>query len=194
MRYKVGDKVRVRKDLSCGKDYGGMKVHYYMERWSDRFITIKEVFDDKYAIEEDDYDWNDAMLEPVEEPKFKVGDRVRYLGSNIKLKNKFGTIHGFRFNEVIIVFEDVVDGCMWTFKDVGELELVKHIEEPITIDGYDIETLRRIARVLKDTDLSPLTISYYLKNDEESYHRGYYEGITAFKKAIDETLTEIKKL
>ena len=77
MRYKVGDKVRVRKDLKCG-------VHYKMEdgKFSDSFTPFMEKFrgkivtivsdSAKYMIDGDCHMWTDEMFEPVNDQKIVI--------------------------------------------------------------------------------------------------------------------------
>lgn len=70
MKYKVGDKVRIREDLVMGGDYGGSVAVDDMIDLCGSVVTIERVgaaFG--YYIEEDpdDYCWTDEMFEPVEE-------------------------------------------------------------------------------------------------------------------------------
>lgn len=69
MKYKVGDKVRVRKDLVVGEQYGGETVADDMVDMRGMVVTIEEVDGSGYGIKEglDDYNWTDEMFEPVEE-------------------------------------------------------------------------------------------------------------------------------
>ena len=79
MKYKVGDKVRVKQTLNSGQNYGGALANDAMASKSGEFVTIEEVLDNGYHIKEDIWYWTDEMLEPVstDKPKFKVGDRVK---------------------------------------------------------------------------------------------------------------------
>lgn len=70
MKYKVGDKVRVRENLPLY-----MKAHCVSTfspetlKYNGMIVTVSEVKKDQYKIEEDKgfYDWYEDMLEPVEE-------------------------------------------------------------------------------------------------------------------------------
>lgn len=67
MKYKVGDKVKVRSDLVVGKSYGEHTFVHDMIKFSGKIVTIESVWKQGYRIEEDTYWWTDEMLEPVEE-------------------------------------------------------------------------------------------------------------------------------
>lgn len=67
MKYKVGDKVRVRKDLVGGEYYGEVLARDNMSRICGETVTIDTVYDGFYRIVEYGYCWTDEMFEPVEE-------------------------------------------------------------------------------------------------------------------------------
>ena len=67
MKYKVGDKVKVRSDLRVGKSYGEHAFVHDMFKFRGKIVTIESVWKQGYRIEEDTYWWTDEMLEPVEE-------------------------------------------------------------------------------------------------------------------------------
>lgn len=64
-KYKVGDKVKVRKDLEVGVTYGADRFVREMSDLRGKIITIKEVnlYDSEYRIEEFRYWWTDEMFE-----------------------------------------------------------------------------------------------------------------------------------
>jgi hypothetical protein len=79
MKYKVGDKVRVRDDLVIDKLYGnGYRFISQMARYKGQIVTISRVGHDFYKIKDDIYycSWVDEMFED-KETKYKVGDKVR---------------------------------------------------------------------------------------------------------------------
>lgn len=65
MKFKVGDKVRVREDLENDKMYGNYEFIKAMAYLKGEIITIKEILKSGYRIEEDYYMWTDEMLEEV---------------------------------------------------------------------------------------------------------------------------------
>lgn len=69
MRYKVGDKVKVRSDLKENIRYGGQIFARGMAVHCGKNVEISKVHDDAYCIKESDREWfwTDEMFEPVEE-------------------------------------------------------------------------------------------------------------------------------
>ena len=70
MKYRVGDKVRVREDLPINKGYGESYVNDLMAVFFGKTVTIHEVCEDinRYKIKEDygGWYWIDEMFEPLE--------------------------------------------------------------------------------------------------------------------------------
>lgn len=80
MKYKVGDKVRVKENLPLY-----MKAHCVSTfspetlKYNGMIVTVSEVKKDQYKIEEDNgfYDWYEDMLEPVEEMSAEEAIRIQ---------------------------------------------------------------------------------------------------------------------
>jgi hypothetical protein len=74
MKYKVGDKVRVRTDLVHGEKYDG--IRFYMDDWKGKVVTISFANNDNncYGIAEDTerWTWSAGMFEDV--PENNVGE------------------------------------------------------------------------------------------------------------------------
>lgn len=67
MKFKVGDKVRVREDLMISKSYdGGWIFVERMAKYRGEVVTISRVRGSGYHIEEDggDCGWGEDMFEP----------------------------------------------------------------------------------------------------------------------------------
>lgn len=74
MKYKVGDKVRIREDLVVGKEYGDCYARASMVEMGGSVVTIENInqISSKgfaYSIEEDPFcfSWTDEMFDPVDE-------------------------------------------------------------------------------------------------------------------------------
>ena len=76
MKYKVGDKVKVRSDLRVGKSYGEHAFVHDMFKFMGKIVTIESVWEQGYRIEEDAYWWTDEMLEPVEEMSAEEATKI----------------------------------------------------------------------------------------------------------------------
>lgn len=69
MKYKIGDKVKVRNDLKVQR-YGDKTFVERMEKYKGKLVTISEEFPGFYHIKEDkneNWDWTEQMFEPVVE-------------------------------------------------------------------------------------------------------------------------------
>lgn len=67
MKYKVGDKVKVRSDLKCEEYYDGVPFTSEMNRFKGMEFTIARVnYGEYYEVLETPYNFTDEMLEPVE--------------------------------------------------------------------------------------------------------------------------------
>lgn len=86
MKFKIGYKVRVRENLKIGTTYGEWAFCLGMEICKGKIVTIREVFESGYLIEEYSHIFTDEMLEEIKEEekivKFNVEDKVLVKGGN----------------------------------------------------------------------------------------------------------------
>ena len=78
MKYKVGDKVRVRKDLVIDSCYGREDFVGEMKSFIGKVVTISKVIDEEYMILEDngDYAWTEEMFEGLANEAPSITKRI----------------------------------------------------------------------------------------------------------------------
>ena len=87
MEYKIGDKVRVRKDLIPGNKYGNVLYVSSMDKFKDEECTITNMDDTAYQINNCGYWWTDEMLKPIYIKEVNNMDRLgiyQYILSNLE--------------------------------------------------------------------------------------------------------------
>ena len=105
MKYKVGDKVRVRKDLEPGNFYGKDYYISSMDKFKGEKCVITGIWDQSYQINNFGYWWSEEMFESVDDEKVleyaleKLGmtkeeledeeEDIRFIDNNFKEKNRF---------------------------------------------------------------------------------------------------------
>lgn len=82
MKYKVGDKVIVRSDLKNDVSYGSQCTVEEMMDYKGNVVTISEVGQTCYQIEEDEegWSWTDEMFEGLVEEELTAEEATRILG------------------------------------------------------------------------------------------------------------------
>ena len=82
MKYKVGDKVTIKKDLNADTHYTDRCwVVKEMEKLAGETVTIDHIYDGYaiYGVEENEWDWVDEMFEepkPVKPKRLKLHETV----------------------------------------------------------------------------------------------------------------------
>lgn len=139
MRYKVGDKVRVRQDLAVGENYGGYFFSRGMEEFKGKILTIENVVCDCYFIEEDKfgfkYSWTGEMLEPVITNWDKVKEELN-LEDFIKRSGICSAIHRVRK-------ENNCNG--WSCEECREW-LKQPYQEPSILNDTEKEYLKTVIK------------------------------------------------
>ena len=67
MKYKVGDRVRVRKDLKPGNFYGRAYYSSDMNKFKAMECVVTNIYDGTYNINDSECGFTDEMLEPVDD-------------------------------------------------------------------------------------------------------------------------------
>ena len=67
MKYKIGDKVRVKKDLEPGNFYGRAYYSSDMNKFKAMECVVTNIYDGTYNINDSEYGFSAEMLEPVDD-------------------------------------------------------------------------------------------------------------------------------
>ena len=67
MKYKVGDRVRVRKDLKPGNFYGKDYYISSMDKFKGEECIITDIWDQSYQINNFGYWWSEEMFESIDD-------------------------------------------------------------------------------------------------------------------------------
>jgi hypothetical protein len=75
MKFKAGDKVRIREDLKVDKMYGGLNINKQKAEFLGQIATVTHAWKFEYALDADGgkWSWNDEMLESAETPQAPFG-------------------------------------------------------------------------------------------------------------------------
>ena len=81
MKFKIGDKVRVRMGLEVEGDYSDLLFAEGMKKFEGKIFTISDI-DSYYHFDDDGrhWSWNDEMLEEV-----GSGKKKRYKKAKVRL-------------------------------------------------------------------------------------------------------------
>lgn len=139
MKFKVGDRVRIRTDLKICEKYGSQYFVRNMNQHKGEIAIITRVFDDYYFINLDSFNWTDEMLKP-----FDADLTISQLQSEIdKLSNKVQKEYSN-----VISNRDKVNYLKEQLKQLKE-ESKKEKNKPI-IDDEEKEYLSVVIRPFKD--------------------------------------------
>lgn len=78
-KFKIGDKVRIRKDLKSGESYGGVRLLDGMADQLGKICTIDAVMSHGYCVEENVFYWSFEMVEPIDKDKLIFRDNATIL-------------------------------------------------------------------------------------------------------------------
>ena len=107
--FKVGDKVKIRKDLEEGKVYGGVDFIYPMYAFLGKEGTITDIDDDgdfSLDIDDEDFYWSIEMFEPKTDSKTLSDDKIMDI-DNI-LQEAVSESEVLRLSKAVIEYENIV--------------------------------------------------------------------------------------
>lgn len=151
MKYKVGDKVRIKKELKEGSSYDGIFVNKEMEKMAGKIVTIETTCEDKtYRIKENNNAWwQEKMFEEITKPtKKELFDMP--IGTKIKVKENDYTFH---------IFIKIEDGYFVNIKDSGDILEEDDIEDDLSFDYWYYEKIIEVQ--------APTYSTAYIENEED---------------------------
>lgn len=142
MKYKIGDKVRIRKDLSIGCEYDGVNFAPTMARFRGKIVTIAGTLCGGYEIQEDgrQHFWTDKMI------KCKA-ERVIFKGNKTTLKTENG--------------KEIISKCRENDKFEKEKGVLMCIAKKAGYEYQDIKNLVENSKTEKET----ITLTEFLTSD-----------------------------
>lgn len=147
MKYKVGDKVKIRTDLRTDTKYGTTQVVDEMCTLCGQVVTIKEIYakDQSYFIEEDNgWFWTDEMFESLIKTTKQLGKIIFAEYGILKDYSKqIGLQLGFSI------------GCKMV-EDGGKYTVFIDYENDENIDQKSIiaDSVRNVHQILKDAKVN----------------------------------------
>lgn len=153
MKYKVGDKVRVRKDLKEWEQYGRLTFTESMGKLRGNNVTIKEVLSNDYHIVEDnsEYFWTDEMLEGnkiIKKSDLQNGDIVTYRDGRKRIVNikRNGLAIIRNFDDVWLSLDNYEEDLFNYNDKEGDLDVVK-VYRPETEETFYTERTKKTKKM-----------------------------------------------
>ena len=182
MKYKVGDKVRVRTDLVVDKYYGDGDFYFNndMAHWRGQIVTISEVKsrDDCYRIkEEHKWSWVDEMFEDIVENKdrkYKVGDKVR-VREDLVADEEYGDIN---YNYISGIDIDKWKGKVVTISFADNNNNCYGIAEDTEAWNWSAEMFEDVPENnVGEIKARTVDVGYYLKTYGHREIKNVYQGV-----------------
>ena len=163
MKFKKGDKVRVRQWKAMEREYGlniygcikteGVRFARDMRVYCGKVVTVSEVWDDYYKIEEDNgaFKWTDDMFEGY---AFEYGDKieVRDIETDWKEAIYIGFADGAVYPYICVSESTESDFCSGKGFIVSYWKHARPIQRHrIVIDGKEIEISEESYKKLKES-------------------------------------------
>jgi hypothetical protein len=140
MKYKVGDKVRVKKDLVIDSSYGREDFVEEMKSFIGKIVTISKVIDEEYMILEDDgdYAWTDEMFEGLANEAPSIAKRINDKHDILNgLLNSDGSVDGEKLMEKLSnQSNDMAKGSHYEKAAMQPLEVMQRIMTTEQFKGF----------------------------------------------------------
>ena len=192
MRFKVGDKVKVRKDLEIGILYGNYYFSTSMAKFKGKQFTIIEVNEEYtyYRTVEDNgsWKWTDEMLEPIEEKQDLrellvdgVIVKTRERGNMIYLGGVFNSTNTLSKNEecasICYEFNKNLEGGIaeWTIDSIYKITNMDFYSLNVIIDELPEENVKLIWKRPKEREWFDINTAIEKMREGKSVRNTYMD-------------------
>lgn len=196
MKFKVGDRVRVRKDLKYNNFYGGVRVNDEMVNNKGKILTIIGIDNGAYLMEGSQWFWTDEMFESKEYTyedlkKSPMGTKITFKDGRTLVKTcktKFENCEDISLADKLVNFEDKYYGKIikieeptYTTVYEAKVEILDDVEKRY-LKGV-IRPFRNNVEVIRKL-FSPTKGKYYIQikyKDEPPTNLPYFESKEMYK-------------
>lgn len=178
MKFKVGDKVKIKENLSC-KKYGAMYFTSSMRRYRDKEAKITYISPDgdfcHLDIDSGSWEWSEDMLEPYTS---KIAKKDLRDGDKCTLKNNE---KAFVIDKTVVTKDDVLS--LYDYNSKLEHNFNSNYDIVRIDRPTEYETIYKNDEILDSTEKKYLAavirpfrdeIKAIIKEKDVSYNNGYY--------------------
>ena len=163
MKYKVGDKVRVRRDLQIRTHYGAFIFVSGMNDYKGSVVTISKVYSTYYCIEEDmrAWMWTDEMFEGLAEDELTAEEAI-------KIQAEICSSISNCVN--CPIYKEKGDYCCESFKAENPkkiVEIIKHWKKDHEKKEIETETVDLIKVMKEEGDDETCIYAYEIDTNKE---------------------------
>lgn len=166
MKYKIGDRVRVKEDLMVGKYYNNCYFNSSMDTQRGKIVTIEEVDEPFYYIKEDEYVWTEEMFSGLaEESRNLIPLIAKELGVEIGEEFKISNQHNvYKLTEdgLIGIGDNGTYGACSVFFELinGKEKIIKLPQKPKLTEAEKV-ILENLPKEFKHIERTKWGLSVY---------------------------------
>ena len=211
MKFKVGDRVRVRKDLKYDNFYGGVRVNDEMVNNKGKILTIIGIDNGAYLMEGSQWFWTDEMFESKEYTyedlkKSPIGTKITLEKIQDKqlVKTALNRIENDDYRFFIRDFEGLNTGNYGKIIKIEEPEYTTVYEAKVEIlDEVEKRYLRGVIRPFRNNVevirklFSPTKGKYYIQiryKNESPTNLPYFESEEMYKNMKTDSFYTLEEL
>lgn len=209
MKFKVGDRVKVRKDLKYNVFYGGNRVNEQMFMHRGQILTIRAVDGNNYLMEEDNWHWNDEMFENKDYTyedlkKTPIGTKIKFENGETLLKDGASLFESDGYVRTIEELKKFETRLLGKIVKIEEPEYTTVYEyKPEILDEAEKRYLKGVIRPFRNNVevirklFSPTKGKYYIQiryKNESPTNLPYFESEEMYKNMKTDSFYTLEEL